>query len=68
VDAQKAASEGAMLGDKGAMPKGHAGSRLCKETLNVELWATGKIEATPYGVAAKMMNKTSDGGGEVCHI
>ncbi len=34
--------------------------RLGKETLPVELWATGKIEATPYGTFAKMMS--SNGG------
>ncbi len=30
---------------------------LGKATLSVELWATGKIEATPYGTFAKMMNR-----------
>lgn len=29
---------------------------LGKDTLNVELWASGKIEATPYGSFAKMMS------------
>lgn len=55
IDAQKAAAEAAMLGGP-ARPK----QRLGKETLPVEQWATGKIEATPYGTFAKMM---SGGGG-----
>lgn len=33
--------------------------KIGKETLNVELWASGQIEATPYGVAAKMMNASN---------
>ena len=32
---------------------------LGKDTLNVELWASGKIEGTPYGSFAKMMNNSS---------
>ncbi|KAJ1401295.1 hypothetical protein B484DRAFT_338977 [Ochromonadaceae sp. CCMP2298] len=57
IDAQKAASEGAMLGDKSVRS-----ARLCKETLSVELWATGKIEATPYGTFERMMNKKGGSG------
>lgn len=53
LDAQKAEEEGSMLDGKKTKQK------LGKETLNVELWATGKIEATPYGVAAKMMGSNS---------
>jgi hypothetical protein len=30
---------------------------LGKDTLDVQLWAAGQIEATPYGTFAKMMNK-----------
>ena len=29
--------------------------KLGRDILNVEQWATGKIEATPYGVGEKMM-------------
>lgn len=49
-----------MLGGP-ARPK----QRLGKDTLPVELWATGKIEATPYGTFAKMMSGSGGGkGGE----
>jgi hypothetical protein len=34
-------------------------SPLGKDTLNVELWAAGKIEATPYGSFAKLMKSTN---------
>ena len=36
---------------------------LGRDSLNVELWAAGQIEATPYGRFNKMMG-ISDGGGE----
>ena len=57
IDAQKAETESSMLGIK--QPK----QKLGKDTLNVELWRSGKIEGTPYGSYAKMMNKQKDGGG-----
>ena len=60
IGAQKADEEGSMLGGK------KINQKLGKETLNVEQWATGKIEATPYGVGEKMMtggNKNLPGGG-----
>jgi len=56
IDAQKAAAEGSMLGDGPNSSKDRKGQKLCKETLNVELWASGQIEATPYGTFAKMMS------------
>lgn len=61
LDLQKAEREAAMLGDDRASSK----VKLGKETLAVELWASGKIEATPYGTFARMMNKQkgSDGNG-----
>lgn len=31
--------------------------QLCKETLDVQLWASGQIEATPYGTFSRIMNK-----------
>lgn len=57
IDAQKAAAEGSMLGDNGG--KAAKPQKLGKETLAVELWASGQIEATPYGTFARMMNKAS---------
>ena len=35
-----------------------------RETLGVELWATGKIEATPFGCFANMMSTQSHGSNE----
>jgi hypothetical protein len=68
IDAQKAAAEGAMLGPGAATGAKH--KQLCKETLDVQLWAAGQIEATPYGTFAKIMGKpgaraggAADGGG-----
>ena len=58
VDAQKAAYEGAMLGD---VPKQQ---KLCKETLDVRLWAAGQIEATPHGSFARMMASKNKSNGE----
>lgn len=58
IDAQKAASEGAMLGDNNHHQQ-HPHKQLCKDTLNVELWASGQIEATPYGTFARMMAKNN---------
>jgi hypothetical protein len=57
LDAQKAAVESAMLGS----PSKRSTVKLGKDTLPVEQWATGKIEATPYGTFAKMMDSS---GGE----
>jgi hypothetical protein len=56
IDQQKAEEESSML--EGKRPK----QKLGKETLNVELWATGKIESTPFGVAAKMMGSVPASG------
>lgn len=50
IDAQKAESESNMLGLK--RPK----QKLGKDTLPVELWRSGQIEATPYGSFAKLMD------------
>jgi hypothetical protein len=50
IDALKAESESSMLGAKAVKTK------LGKDTLPVELWASGQIEATPYGMFAKMMD------------
>lgn len=63
IDAQKAAAEGAMLGPGAASGPKH--KQLCKETLDVQLWASGQIEATPYGTFAKIMSKKggADSGG-----
>ena len=49
IDIQKAEAEGSMLGGKKVK------SLLGKDTLDVKLWAAGKIESTPYGTFAKMM-------------
>lgn len=54
IDAQKAESESSMLGIKKVKQP------LGKETLPVELWHSGKIEATPYGSFAKLMNSHSE--------
>ena len=37
--------------------------RLCKDTLPVEVWESGKIEGTPHGRFAKMMSGPDDGSG-----
>jgi len=57
IDEQKAAAEGAMLGPgaDGLRSK----TKLCKETLDVQLWAAGQIEATPYGTFSRIMNKNN---------
>ncbi len=52
IDSLKAADESSMLNSTKVPP---AKQRLGKETLPVELWASGKIEATPYGTFARMM-------------
>lgn len=54
----KAKKEASMLGTgpKSAITQKKA---LGKDTLDVELWASGKIESTPYGTFAKMMSNTS---------
>lgn len=59
IDAQKAAAEGAMLGPGVFDSTKH--KNLCKDTLDVQLWASGQIEATPYGTFARMMNNTGGG-------
>lgn len=48
----KSEEEASMLGGPPAKKQ-----PLGKDTLSVELWAAGQIEATPYGTFAKMMNK-----------
>jgi len=60
IDEQKAAAEGAMLGPgaEGFKQK----TKLCKETLDVQLWAAGQIEATPYGTFSRIMNKNKNKG------
>lgn len=64
IDAQKAAAEGAMLGP-GAEGRSGKPQQLCKETLDVQLWASGQIEATPYGTFSRIMNKNkSKTGGD----
>ena len=62
IDALKAAEESSMLGTENKI-QGLKSQKLCKETLPVELWASGKIEATPYGTYARMMKnkKASEG-------
>jgi hypothetical protein len=47
-----------MLEGAGSRPKVPLG----KETLAVELWASGQIEATPYGTFARMMAKANKHG------
>lgn len=54
ISNQKAEEEASML--QGGVASKSRKPR-CKDTLNVELWASGKIEATPYGTFAKMMDK-----------
>lgn len=56
---QKAEREASMLGSASGSRKKEP---LGKDTLNVELWASGQIEATPYGIFSKMMNKPRTGG------
>jgi hypothetical protein len=53
LDSQKAEEEGSILNGTKSFQK------LGKDTLNVELWATGKIESTPYGVSMQMMGSTA---------
>mmetsp|Transcript_10835 Transcript_10835/g.16340 ORF Transcript_10835/g.16340 Transcript_10835/m.16340 type:complete len:110 (-) Transcript_10835:1322-1651(-) len=64
IDAQKAEAESSMLGSKVK----NGTQKLCKETLNVELWGSGKIEGTPYGSFAKMMDSNLPAGGEVISL
>jgi hypothetical protein len=60
ISAIKAETEASMLEDSPKKTK--KVQQLGKETLAVELWASGQIEATPYGTFARMMNKKRDGG------
>jgi hypothetical protein len=55
----KARKEASMLGTstKGVLAQKQT---VGKDTLDVKLWASGQIEATPYGTFAKMMSSTSD--------
>lgn len=57
IDQQKAESESSMLKGRAFKPK----TKLGKETLDVQLWASGQIEATPYGTFAKMMSSKKNG-------
>jgi hypothetical protein len=54
---QKTISEASMLDPEIARKMRHA--PCGKETLNVELWAAGKIDATPHGSFARMMEEPS---------
>lgn len=45
----------------GAKPK----NKLCKETLDVQLWAAGQIEATPYGTFSRIMGKDKSKSGKL---
>jgi hypothetical protein len=57
TDIQKYEEEASML------PGGNKSRDLkFRETLNVESWATGKVEATPHGVFAKMMSEKARSG------
>jgi hypothetical protein len=62
IDAQKAASENSMLGP-GAASSLSSSAKWGRDSLPVDQWASGKIEATPHGSFAKMMavnpNKTN---------
>jgi hypothetical protein len=54
IDANKRYLESSMLGESNLNMKSRT-----KETLSVEQWATGKIEATPHGTFARMMDESS---------
>ena len=46
-----------MLGEAtGAASNNTSKPRLCKDTLNVELWGSNKIGGTPYGSFAKFID------------
>ena len=51
-----------MLDDDDAPKKSKKKQTLGKDTLAVELWASGQIEATPYGTFERMMNKANKHG------
>jgi hypothetical protein len=55
IDFQKMESENAMLPPK---PGGEAGKKkeLCRDSLPAPLWASGKIEATPFGMFSSLMD------------
>ena len=60
IEAQKAEEEGSML-----LVDSHSLTnkpKLCKETLDTILWASGQIEATPYGCFSKMMSNDAPKG------
>ena len=60
IDAIKFRKENAMLVDENNKPNTkNEASVLCKETLPVQDWAAGRIDATPYGAFAKMMSTAS---------
>lgn len=62
----KARKEASMLGTstKGALIQKPV---LGKDTLDVKLWASGQIEATPYGTFAKMMSTTNSNSSSSPH-
>lgn len=64
IDAIKFRKENAMLVDENNKPNiKNESSVLCKETLPVQDWAAGRIDATPYGAFAKMMTTTAHNDG-----
>ena len=58
---QKLEEESSMVPDLD--DDGSSKKKLCKYTLPIELWASGKIEGTPHGRFAKMMSGPNDGSG-----
>ncbi len=59
ISERKAVAESGMLGSASAKNRPPRG----KDKLAVELWASGQIEATPYGTFAKMMDSKGDSPG-----
>jgi len=60
----KAEKEGSMLKTGSRKSTKKAAAALGKDTLDVQQWASGKIEATPYGTFAKMMSSSGHTSGE----
>lgn len=52
IDSQKAAAENSMLPPSGS----HNKQQLCKDTLDVRMWAKEKILGTPYGMFASLID------------
>jgi hypothetical protein len=59
---QKAYDESAML-DPNSTKNSFRNVRTGRDTLDVEMWNSGKIEATPHGRFGKMMTQPAGGGG-----